>query len=222
MKEKSANETPAKKNKTNFGNVVAFISSVLFIVFGVLMIAIPSTFVLILFYSIGAVLALAGVFSIVRFFTAKEKTITEFMFIFYGAVSVAMAVICFMRVDFLLQILTVFAGIFILVTSVVRLFRALSFRKLSGSNVIAQIIFSSLGIVCGALCIIGKIILPNIVMVFIGVVLIVYGVFCIADVIVSAVQNSIFKKNGRKERKNPDIIVEEDFEDKTEDEGSAE
>ena len=216
MKDKTTGKTgKGSASKLNLSGIVNVASALLFIVFGVLMIANADLFVTVLFYAAGVLLAAAGIFSVIHFVLLKDRRVIDYMFIIYGAVSVALSVLFFMRVDLLLMIMSVFAGLFILIMSVIKLYQAIIFRKTSGVNVVAQIILAALGAICGILCILGRIIVPNVIMVFIGVVILVQGVLSLALTLLDLIQRMNYRKKCKKAGASAgsgEPVVTEDYE----------
>ena len=77
--------------------------------------------------------------------------------------------------DFLKELISIVLGIFLLVESIFRLQDALNSKKFN-PNYKNALILAIIGVVCGALCIFGKIIVPDLVVQVIGVLLIIFAV----------------------------------------------
>ena len=77
--------------------------------------------------------------------------------------------------DFLKELISIVLGIFLLIESIFRLQDALNSKKFN-PNYKNALILAIIGVVCGALCIFGKIIVPDLVVQVIGVLLIVFAV----------------------------------------------
>ena len=76
--------------------------------------------------------------------------------------------------DFLKELISIVLGIFLLVESIFRLQDALNSKKFN-PNYKNALILAIIGVVCGALCIFGKIIVPDLVVQVIGVLLIIFA-----------------------------------------------
>lgn len=77
--------------------------------------------------------------------------------------------------DFLKELISIVLGIFLLIESIFRLQDALNSKKFN-PNYKNALILAIIGVVCGALCIFGKIIVPDLVIQVIGVLLIIFAV----------------------------------------------
>ena len=77
--------------------------------------------------------------------------------------------------DFLKELISIVLGIFLLIESIFRLQDALNSKKFN-PNYKNALVLAIIGVVCGALCIFGKIIVPDLVVQVIGVLLIVFAV----------------------------------------------
>ena len=77
--------------------------------------------------------------------------------------------------DFLKELISIVLGIFLLIESIFRLQDALNSKKFN-PNYKNALILAIIGVVCGALCIFGRIIVPDLVVQVIGVLLIIFAV----------------------------------------------
>lgn len=75
---------------------------------------------------------------------------------------------------FIKEIISIFVGVFLLIESIFRLQDALNSKKYN-PNYQNSIILALVGIVCGALCVFGKIIVPDLMMQALGVLLIIFA-----------------------------------------------
>jgi len=77
--------------------------------------------------------------------------------------------------DFLKELISIVLGIFLLIESIFRLQDALNSKKFN-PNYKNALILAIIGVVCGTLCIFGKIIVPDLVVQVLGVLLIIFAV----------------------------------------------
>lgn len=77
--------------------------------------------------------------------------------------------------DFLKELISIVLGIFLLIESIFRLQDALNSKKFN-PNYKNALILAIIGVVCGALCIFGKIIVPDLVVQVLGVLLIIFAI----------------------------------------------
>ena len=77
--------------------------------------------------------------------------------------------------DFLKELISIILGIFLLIESIFRLQDALNSKKYN-PNYKNALILAIIGVVCGALCVFGKIIIPDLLVQILGVLLIIFAV----------------------------------------------
>ena len=86
------------------------------------------------------------------------------------------------RVDFLKELISFIIGIYILLSSIIKLSDAISLSK--NTNNKKSIIASLLLVLVGIMCIAGKFIIPDAMITFLGIMLTLYSIISIIDVIV--------------------------------------
>lgn len=77
--------------------------------------------------------------------------------------------------DFLKELISIVLGVFLLIESIFRLQDALNSKKFN-PNYKNSLILAIIGVVCGALCVFGKIIVPDLMVQILGVLLIIFAV----------------------------------------------
>jgi uncharacterized membrane protein HdeD (DUF308 family) len=77
--------------------------------------------------------------------------------------------------DFLKELISIVIGVFLLIESIFRLQDALNSKKFN-PNYKNSLILAIIGVVCGALCVFGKIIIPDLMVQILGVLLIIFAV----------------------------------------------
>lgn len=77
--------------------------------------------------------------------------------------------------DFLKELISIILGVFLLIESIFRLQDALNSKKYN-PNYKNALVLAIIGVVCGALCIFGKIIIPDLMIQIIGVLLIIFAI----------------------------------------------
>lgn len=103
-----------------------------------------------------------------RNFSDNTKLITAI------AVAVAGAFLIIEK-DFLKELISIIIGIFLLIESIFRLQDSLNSKKYN-PNYKNSLILAIIGVACGALCIFGKIVVPDLMIQVIGVLLIIFAV----------------------------------------------
>jgi|GEM_PF-1713943 len=181
--------------------ILSIVIAVLFMALGIFMLLNPELLVTVLYIAIGTVLLVMGAVNVIRFAFAKEKKAAEFSMLVNGVVSIVLGILFLFRIEVLKDLVSIFVGILIIISSLSSLVEAFAFRKISRANVVFPVLLAVVGIVCGVLCLIGKIIVPNVIMQYMGIMLIVYGVVSLLGTFILIFGKMDFNKNGPKKKK---------------------
>ena len=123
---------------------------------------------------IGATFLVYAAYNFIAYVRVENKTSTEYAKLITGiALAIAGAFLIFQK-DFIKEIISLIIGIFVLVESIFRLQDTLNSRH-ANPNYKNALILSVIGVVCGALCIFGKIIVPDVMLQVLGVMLIIFA-----------------------------------------------
>lgn len=190
--------------------LINIVISVVFLALGVFMVINPELFTKIMFIVMGVTLLILGVLSLVRFFVVKEKSVIEYLLMLFGILALAGGVLFLFRLDFIINIVSVLLGVYILFTAVTSLTQLISFKRSGGTGILIPIILSILGIAAGILCILGFLIFPDVITFFTGLMLIIYEVIGIAVTVYFAVIKKRFKDAaGDSSESEPELIEAE-------------
>ena len=195
MNENKKPET-AEGERKSYGNLINTVLAVAFIALGVFIVVNADLFTTVLILIVGAGMVIYGAVNMIRFVVAKEKKNPE-LFI-NGIIPIALGIILLDKFNDIMDLVSVFVGLVILVSSVYLLIEAISVNKISGKKIWAQIIIAIIGIICAVLCILGKIIVPTAFMTLLGIVLIVFGAISLVGTCTNFAQMIIFKNEEKK------------------------
>ena len=124
--------------------------------------------------AIGSIFVLYSVFNFISYARAKEKTANDVAKIITGIALAIAGVFLIMHTGFILELISFIVGIFIIIESMIHLQDAILVRKIN-PNYKTPLALSMIGVVCGVLCIVGKIMVPEVIMQLLGAMLIVFA-----------------------------------------------
>ena len=124
--------------------------------------------------AIGSIFMLYSVFNFLSYARAKEKTANDVTKIITGIALAIAGVFLILHTGFILELISFIVGIFIIIESMIRLQDAILVRKIN-PNYKTPLALAMIGVVCGVLCIVGKIMVPEVIMQLLGAMLIVFA-----------------------------------------------
>ena len=92
--------------------------------------------------------------------------------------------------SFLKELISFIIGIYIMLSNIIRLIDIINLKKLTNIKFTSSIVIVIIGIILGILCMIGKFMIPDVFIKFIGIILIINGLL---DII-----NTLLLNKGRK------------------------
>ena len=133
---------------------------------------------------LGCVAIIYGGSALVNYFRNKERIFNDNVEFIFGIIVLVIGGILIFKVDFLKELISFVIGIYILLTSILRLSETIKLERMSNTKITSSIILSILGIVIGIMCITFKFLFPDIIVTYIGVLLIIYSVINIVNLII--------------------------------------
>ena len=128
----------------------------------------------------GSVLLIYGVVGLINYYTSKNKKTEDLV---YPVVLLVLGLILVVRPSIISEIISFVIGIFIMISSFIKLHKVL--KNKNSSKYKLGLGLSIAGIVIGLLCILGKLMIPDIVLSFVGLMLLIYSVTDIINIIIS-------------------------------------
>ena len=127
---------------------------------------------------LGGAFILYGGFHIYKYVKDDPKSTISLV----GAVAlVTVGLIILIRPNIISEIISFVIGAFIIITCIGSLSRSLENKKNDDSKL--NMWLSIIGLVIGILCVIGKLLIPNVILQFMGILLIIYGVINIINIL---------------------------------------
>ena len=132
---------------------------------------------------LGVMAILYGIIVFVNYFRKQDKLFSDTMMFTYGIVLFVMGIILIFKVEFLKELISFVIGIYITLTSAMRLHETITVSRASNKKMTPALVLSIVGIVVGLLAITLKLIFPDLIVQYIGVLLIIYSVVNMVNVI---------------------------------------
>lgn len=132
---------------------------------------------------LGCLAVLYGIVAFINYFGNQEKIMHDRMQFIFGIVVLVIGFVLIFKVDFLKELVSFIIGIYIVLSSVLRLKECLDVKKELNVKMTGALILSILGIVIGLMCIIGKFIISDMIVKYIGIMLIIYSIISFAELV---------------------------------------
>lgn len=160
---------------------MSLISSIVFFVFGLLLIFQTEGIIKTISITIGAILLIIGIFPIVNYFRNRDQGILSSAGLLYGIFSAVAGIVIIVNNNLLLTIVPVLAGVWMIINSVNKIQIAMELRDNKISSWLISFIFAIIILIVATLLIIfparGAIIVSRTV----GIFIVIYSVLDIAD-----------------------------------------
>ena len=154
------------------------IISIIIFIIGICLLLWSESIINIVAVMIGALFLISGIFNAINYFKSIENRSIN---ITAATIKIVLGAILVIKPSLLSEIISFIIGLLILITSISHLINTLNNKSSSNYNVTLGL--SITGIVIGILCIVGKFLLPNIILQFIGLMLIIFSIVNIIDTI---------------------------------------
>ena len=148
---------------------------------------------------LGALAIAYAVITLLSYIGAKPKDRRETS-IFLIVLAAAAGIVLISKSTFIREMISFIIGIYIILTSALQLSAILDFKRLTGIK-IKSIILPILGIIIGAFCISGDLLVPDALIQYTGILLSIYSVIEIASIL-------LFSKEEKKAKKSTPKIQE--------------
>ena len=133
---------------------------------------------------LGCLIVFYGIINIINYFKVKDRVFGDSMHFVYGIFIVVIGSVLIFRVNFLKELVSFIVGIYILLASVIKLYDYFVTKKNNNVKITSSLILSLIGVVIGILCIVGKFLLPDIILNFIGYMLVIYSLVDTSNLII--------------------------------------
>lgn len=124
---------------------------------------------------LGSLAILYGIGIFVSYFKNNYRSFSDNLYFVYSIVIAILGFVMVFRVDFLKELISFIIGIYIILSSVLQLQEIYNVKKRVNANMKSSVVLSCIGIFVGLLCIVGKFIIQDAIVSFIGIMLIIYS-----------------------------------------------
>lgn len=144
---------------------------------------------------LGLLIILYGGLNIVNYFKVKEKETRDNIHFIYGIFILIIGFVLIFRVDFIKELISFVVGIYIILASCIKLHNYFVLKKNNDTKLTSSLVLSIIGIVIGILCLVGKFFIPDVVLMLVGYVLIIYSLIDIINIIILGKTKLLEAKN---------------------------
>ena len=153
--------------------------SVLLLALGVCLLFWPGNVIKVTSILLGSIFLLYGIVLVIRYVREEPKSAMNLV---SGIISIVIGVVLYLRPTIISEIFSFIIGILIIIMCIGSIANSLEFKK---DNYKISVGLAIAGIVIGILCVLGKILIPNIILEFVGVLLIIFSVVNIINAIIT-------------------------------------
>lgn len=132
---------------------------------------------------LGILAIIYGIIAFINYFKTKDKTFGNMLSFIYGIIILVIGFVLVFRVDFLKELISFIVGIYIMLSSLLKLHEILVLQKDNNVKLTSSIVITIALVFLGVLCICGKFLIPDMIVRFIGIILVVYSVMFILNMI---------------------------------------
>ena len=180
---------------------MSIISSIMFLIFGFLLIFQTENVIKTISIIIGSILLVIGVFPIINYFRNRSQNILSNAGLLYGIFSVVAGIIIMVNKNLLATIIPVLTGVWMIINSVNKIQISMELRDRKLSSWIISFVFAIIILIGGALLIINPINGAVLLSRTIGIIIVAYSILDIVD--------SIYIKSKIKDISKDIIVAEE-------------
>lgn len=124
--------------------------------------------------AIGGLFILYAVYNFIAYLRSEKKAADTTKLI-AGIAMVIAGIFLISQTGFIKEIISFIVGAFIIIASMIRLQDSFKLRRINKEAAKIPLVLSSISLVCGVLCILGKILIPDIFLQILGVMLIIFS-----------------------------------------------
>lgn len=128
---------------------------------------------------LGSTLIIYGAFVFINYFKNNNHDFDNSLTFIYGIITLVIGIILVCKVDLLKELVSLIIGVYILLSSIIKLKYSYNLKNKNTT------IISIIGLIIGIMCILGKFLIPDIIVTFIGIMLIIYSLTSIIYLIIN-------------------------------------
>lgn len=161
--------------------VSEIVLAICLLVFGMFLIIWAERITKIVSIMLGIVGILYAIMLFVNYFKKNDKTFGNTLNFIYGIFILVIGCILIFRVNFLKELISFIVGIYIVLSSTMKLHEILTLQKKDNVNMKKPLIITLILIFLGLLCILGKFLIPDLMVRVMGVILVIYSIMMIVN-----------------------------------------
>lgn len=169
------------KKELNKVFYTSLLTSIIFIVIGVLLLFFPLSTIKVISYILGAIIGIAGVMGLVKFFMHKDESKYNKYGLAYGIVFIVVACFFFFKTEDIAKIMPFALGIFIIINSAIKIEYTLKLKRSNNSNWKVTLVMAIISIIFGLLLIFNPFKGALVITQVIGIIIIFYAILDIID-----------------------------------------
>ena len=132
---------------------------------------------------LGILALIYAIFGFYEYFKNSDRGFRDNLELVYAITLLVIGGILIIKVDFLKELVSFIIGIYIFISSIIRLSDSVNVSKELNTKLTGAIVLSIVGIIIGIMSIVGKFLFPDIIVTYIGIMLIIYSVTSIINVV---------------------------------------
>ena len=132
---------------------------------------------------LGCVAVIYGIAAFISYFNNDDKIVHDRMQFVFGIVVLAIGFVLIFKVNFLKELVSFIIGIYIILSSILKLKECISIGKKLKIKKTGALVLSIIGLIIGIMCIVGRFIISDMIVKYIGIMLIVYSVISFIEMI---------------------------------------
>lgn len=196
--------------KTKKSEIPSIIVSLILLMIGFLLWTKSDTIIKLVSIILGIVLIVAGIVMLVRYWKTDKKTVLSSFNFGYGIISMIAGTALILNPTIVGSLLPFVIGIWVIISSIMRLEGAFYLKQLGSTKWVTPLILAIMSLICGILCVFGPFLVANIIVQFIGIILMIYAIVDIINAIsVGQAMPSDREDNKTEKEDIPDALVEE-------------
>lgn len=196
--------------KTRKSEIPSIIVSLILLMIGFLLWTKSDTIIKLVSIILGIVLIVAGIVMLVRYWKTDKKTVLSSFNFGYGIISMIAGTALILNPTIVGSLLPFVIGIWVIISSIMRLEGAFYLKQLGSTKWVTPLILAIMSLICGILCVFGPFLVANIIVQFIGIILMIYAIVDIINAIsVGQAMPSDREDNKTEKEDIPDALVEE-------------
>ena len=133
---------------------------------------------------LGCLALLYAIGGFISFFKMKERKTSDNLQLVYAITMLVIGGILIFKVDFLKELVSFIIGIYILLSSIIKLLDSLELGKTLNAKLTGPIVLSCVGLFIGIMCIAGRFLFPDIIITYVGILLLIYSIISIVNLII--------------------------------------